>query len=96
MDDPDSDQEMTHVNEDDAADAGNPYKDKNPGGIYELYGFITHLGASIHAGHYVCHLKQAGEQGKWVYFNDAKVALTSEPPIGKGYMYFFRKRSASK
>jgi ubiquitin carboxyl-terminal hydrolase 5/13 len=90
MDDPDSDHEMTQVNQEDAQ--GSPYKDGKPG-IYDFYGFITHLGASIHAGHYVCHLKQAGEQGKWVYFNDAKVALTSEPPIGKGYMYFFKKRN---
>jgi hypothetical protein len=37
-------------------------------------------------------LKQAGDDGKWVYFNDAKVALTSDPPLGKGYMYIYRKK----
>jgi hypothetical protein len=31
------------------------------------------------------------EQKAWIYFNDAKVAKTTEPPIGKGYMYFFTK-----
>ena len=44
------------------------------------------------AGHYVCHLRQAGSSNEWVYFNDAKVALTKDPPIGKGYMYVFRKK----
>lgn len=88
MDDPDSeegDAEMTEVNAGDSI-----YHDSNPG-HYDLSSFITHLGASVHAGHYVCHVRQ--ENGKWVYFNDAKVAETTEPPIGKGYMYFFRKRN---
>ena len=85
-DDPDSDHEMTQEL---PSDQQNPFKDDNPG-IYDLTAFITHLGASVHAGHYVCHLR--GEGNKWKYFNDAKVAETTEPPIGKGYMYFFRKR----
>lgn len=88
MDDPESDHEMTHV---EAGESVNPYKDDKPG-IYELYGFITHLGSSVKAGHYVCHLRQAGSSNEWVYFNDAKVALTKDPPIGKGYMYVFRKK----
>ena len=54
MDDPESDQEMTQV--EGGADSTNPYRDDKPG-IYELYGFITHLGSSVKAGHYVCHLK---------------------------------------
>ena len=86
MDDPDSDAEMTDVQP--GQGGPNPYKDANPG-FYDLFGFITHLGASVHAGHYVCHLQK---DGKWVYFNDAKVAETTDPPIGKGYMYFFKKR----
>ena len=51
---------------------------------------MTHLGTSIDCGHYVCNTRSA--DGKWKYFNDAKVAETTEPPIGKGYIYFFRKR----
>jgi len=31
------------------------------------------------------------KDGKWIYYNDSKVAETDDPPIGKGYMYFFRK-----
>ena len=86
IDDPESDHEMTDVNVEDLQPS--PYKD-GKAGVYNLHGFITHLGASVHCGHYVCHLRKEGNQ--WVYFNDAKVAMTQDPPIGKGYMYFFRK-----
>ena len=65
------------------------YQDKKPG-MYDLFATITHLGTSVHSGHYVCHVKQS-DQDNWVYFNDSKVAGTVEPPIGKGYMYFFTK-----
>jgi len=75
------DEEMTDVNEEEK------YLDNNPG-VYQLHGFITHLGSGTHSGHYVNHLRR---DGKWIYFNDAKVAETNDPPIGKGYMYFFRK-----
>ena len=56
--------------------------------MYRLHGTITHLGSSLHCGHYVCHVRK---DGKWIYYNDSKVAETDDPPIGKGYMYFFRK-----
>ena len=87
-DDHDSDQEMPLV--EDAAAGPNPYKDEKPG-LYDLNSFVTHLGPSVDVGHYVCNVK-CGE-GKWKYFNDAKVAETQEPPIGKGYIYLFRKRN---
>ena len=98
MDDPDDDEEMAQPNAaDGGADPNAKYKCDKPG-VYYLQSFVTHLGGSVHAGHYVCHvlktidesLGDAGEKG-WVYFNDAKVAVTTEPPIGKGYMYFFNK-----
>ena len=60
-------------------------------GVFKMQSFITHLGASIHAGHYVCHIKSEADPSKWIYFNDAKVAETVEPPVRKGYMFFFRK-----
>lgn len=81
MEDPDSDHEMTDFT------GEPPYKDDREG-IYNLNSFITHLGSSTHVGHYVCHIKK---DGQWYYFNDAKVARTNDPPIGKGYMYFLRK-----
>ena len=72
---------MTDVNQE------NQQQDNRPG-FYKLNSFITHLGTSVHCGHYVCHIRK---DGKWIYYNDAKVAETNDPPIGKGYMYFFRK-----
>lgn len=54
---------------------------------YQLFSVVTHLGASVHAGHYVAHILKNGE---WVLFNDAKVAVSSDPPLSKGYIYFFR------
>lgn len=95
MDDPDDDEDMAG-GEANAGDLNAQYKCAKPGN-YQLQSFITHLGSSVHAGHYVCHIRkpvdesQAGAQKQWVYFNDAKVAVTEEPPIGKGYMYFFNK-----
>ena len=84
MDDPDSDAEMTEEVETTAS----PYKDDKPG-YYDLFAFITHLGGGVHSGHYVCHVQR---DNQWIYFNDAKVAATDAPPIGKGYMYYFTKK----
>mmetsp|Transcript_18844 Transcript_18844/g.18823 ORF Transcript_18844/g.18823 Transcript_18844/m.18823 type:complete len:110 (-) Transcript_18844:27-356(-) len=61
--------------------------DKGPAN-YQLQGVVTHLGASVHSGHYVAHILKEGE---CILFNDIKVAASSDPPLGKGYLYFFRK-----
>ena len=61
------------------------------GSLYNLYGYITHLGKNTDHGHYVCHIRQEGN--KWTYFNDSKVTLWEEPPIKKGYIYFYRNLS---
>ena len=64
-------------------------------GYYELQSFITHLGSSMSEGHYVCHIKKKLENymnDQWVYYNDHKVTLEGDdPPIGKGFIYFFNK-----
>ena len=60
------------------------------GSIYNMYGFITHLGKNTDLGHYVCHIRK---EGKWIYFNDNKVTLWEDPPIKKGYIYFYRNLS---
>lgn len=57
-------------------------------GKYEFQKFVTHLGTSVHAGHYVCHIRKDKD---WIYFNDAKVAQCPEPPFGKGFIYVFGK-----
>lgn len=93
MDDPDSDGDGDSVMANEEAKQLEDYKCDRPG-VYNLQSFITHLGASVHAGHYVCHINKSDAPGgpkRWVYFNDAKVAETTEPPIGKGYLYFFEK-----
>ena len=61
------------------------------GSIYNMEGFITHLGKNTHHGHYVCHVRQ--KENKWTYFNDMKVALWDDPLIQKGYIYFYKNLS---
>lgn len=56
--------------------------------VYQLHGVVTHLGASVGSGHYVAHIKKEGE---WVLYNDNKVAASSDPPLGMGYIYFFKR-----
>eukprot|EP00004_Rigifila_ramosa_P018589 TRINITY_DN4646_c0_g1_i3.p1 TRINITY_DN4646_c0_g1~~TRINITY_DN4646_c0_g1_i3.p1 ORF type:complete len:419 (+),score=63.35 TRINITY_DN4646_c0_g1_i3:1158-2414(+) len=63
---------------------------------YELSGFITHLGPSTSAGHYVAHALvplASGTQG-WVVFNDDRVALAPEPPVQNAYLVMFSRRAA--
>ncbi|CAH0481010.1 unnamed protein product [Peronospora belbahrii] len=57
-------------------------------GDYSLVGFISHVGKNTNSGHYVCHMKK---DGRWVIFNDDKVAVSEEPPLGAGYLYLFRR-----
>ena len=64
------------------------------GSLYNMYGFITHLGKNTDHGHYVCHIRQEGN--KWTYFNDSKVTLWEDPPIRKGYIYLYRNNTNEK
>lgn len=57
---------------------------------YELHAFISHIGRSTGSGHYVCHIRK---EGRWVIYNDEKVAVSANPPRDLGYLYVF-KRSA--
>uniref|UniRef100_H2ZM55 Ubiquitin carboxyl-terminal hydrolase n=1 Tax=Ciona savignyi TaxID=51511 RepID=H2ZM55_CIOSA len=61
---------------------------KDGSGNYELYAFISHMGSSTICGHYVCHIKK---DGRWVIFNDEKVAESEQPPKDLGYMYFYKR-----
>lgn len=60
----------------------------NAHGDYSLVGFISHIGKNTNSGHYVCHLKK---EGRWVIFNDEKVALSEDPPLSAGYLYLFER-----
>ena len=59
-------------------------------GVYDLVGFISHIGKNTGSGHYVCHIKK---DGKWTLFNDSKVAFSEQPPFDMGYIYVFRRRT---
>uniref|UniRef100_A0A3Q3BI96 Ubiquitin carboxyl-terminal hydrolase n=1 Tax=Kryptolebias marmoratus TaxID=37003 RepID=A0A3Q3BI96_KRYMA len=59
---------------------------------YELFAFISHMGASTMSGHYVCHIKK---EGRWVIYNDHKVCLSERPPKDLGYIYFYHRLSSS-
>ncbi|CAG9102995.1 unnamed protein product [Plutella xylostella] len=55
---------------------------------YKLVAFISHMGTSSTVGHYVCHVLH---DGRWVIFNDEKVALSENPPKDLGYLYLYER-----
>ncbi|PIK38550.1 putative ubiquitin carboxyl-terminal hydrolase 5 [Apostichopus japonicus] len=57
-------------------------------GKYKLVAFISHMGTSTSCGHYVCHILK---EGRWVIYNDRKVAQSEKPPRDLGYLYFYRR-----
>ena len=59
-------------------------------GKYEMVGMISHIGKNTGSGHYVAHVKRK-ETGKWVIYNDEKVALSENPPIQHAYLYLFQR-----
>ncbi|KAI8371908.1 hypothetical protein BD560DRAFT_351515, partial [Blakeslea trispora] len=62
--------------------------DDSPPFNYQVDSFVSHKGTSVHCGHYVAHVYKEGE---WVLFNDNKVAVTPNPPIGEAYLYFLKR-----
>lgn len=63
--------------------------DATPPFNYKLDSFVSHKGTSVHCGHYVSHVYKNGE---WILFNDNKVAVTPNPPIGEAYLYFLKRQ----
>jgi ubiquitin carboxyl-terminal hydrolase 5/13 len=57
-------------------------------GRYRLVGFVSHVGASAACGHYVAHVRK---RGRWVIFNDEKVAASKAPPRAQGYLYLYAR-----
>mmetsp|Transcript_14017 Transcript_14017/g.29960 ORF Transcript_14017/g.29960 Transcript_14017/m.29960 type:complete len:873 (-) Transcript_14017:46-2664(-) len=78
--------ESTSVAENSTPKPTTPLEDGD--GKYNLVGLISHIGKNTGSGHYVAHLKK---DGKWVIFNDEKVALSKDPPIRHAYMYLFQR-----
>lgn len=75
---------------------GTPQESKGPlipledgEGKYSLVGMVSHIGKNTGSGHYVAHLKK---DGKWVIFNDEKVALSHKPPYQHAYLYLFQRK----
>ncbi|XP_013417871.1 ubiquitin carboxyl-terminal hydrolase 5 [Lingula anatina] len=69
-----------------ASDSQPKYRD-GPG-KYKLLGFISHMGTSTLVGHYVCHIRK---EGRWIIFNDEKVALSEHPPKDLAYLYVYQR-----
>jgi ubiquitin carboxyl-terminal hydrolase 5/13 len=57
-------------------------------GRYHLFAVISHIGSNVSSGHYVAHILR---EGRFVLFNDRKVAFSEEPPIPHGYLFFYRR-----
>lgn len=64
-----------------------PQYDDGPG-KYRLIAFISHMGTSTMCGHYVCHIRK---EGRWVIYNDNKVAVSVAPPKELAYLYLYKR-----
>ncbi|CAI2296626.1 unnamed protein product [Caenorhabditis sp. 36 PRJEB53466] len=73
--------------------ARNPDKVYRDGsGRYKLIGMISHMGSRPDCGHYVAHVYK---DGRWVLFNDEKVAISQEPPLKLAYQYLYERVAES-
>merc|ERR1712150_97571 len=57
-------------------------------GKYKMVGMVSHIGKNTGSGHYVAHIKR---DGKWIIYNDEKVALSENPPIPHAYLYLYQR-----
>jgi len=62
--------------------------DDDPKGRYRLKAIISHMGSNTGCGHYVCHIRK---DGRWVLFNDEKVAASEDLPKDLGYLYLYER-----
>jgi ubiquitin carboxyl-terminal hydrolase 5/13 len=60
-------------------------------GKYDMVGIVSHMGKTTATGHYVAHVKR---DGRWIFCNDRSVTLSQAPPLGRGFLYFYRRRDA--
>ena len=74
----------------DSQEAGQKVELEDGEGKYEMVGMISHIGKNTGSGHYVAHIKRK-DNGKWVIYNDEKVALSENPPIEHAYLYLFQR-----
>ena len=57
--------------------------------VYDLMAFVNHKGTSVHAGHYVAHVRSGNG---WALFNDNKVVQAEKVPLEDAYLLFFQRR----
>eukprot|EP01102_Stenamoeba_stenopodia_P009647 TRINITY_DN2851_c0_g1_i5.p1 TRINITY_DN2851_c0_g1~~TRINITY_DN2851_c0_g1_i5.p1 ORF type:complete len:465 (-),score=84.78 TRINITY_DN2851_c0_g1_i5:287-1681(-) len=67
-----------------------PAMDSGAVGRFKLFGLVSHIGASTHSGHYVCHLRSE-EDGKWGLFNDEQLSVSEDPPKEMAYLYLYQR-----
>ena len=88
----DLDDTIARLQKKSAADSGSSVLSSAPvedgEGKYQLTGLVSHIGKNTGSGHYVAHLKK---DGKWIIFNDEKVALSEKPPKEHAYLYLFQR-----
>jgi len=62
--------------------------------IYDLYGCVCHLGATLQSGHYIAYCYNATSKG-WLEFNDFKLRPVSadQVQIGTAYLLFYKLRA---
>ncbi|KAJ2695090.1 ubiquitin C-terminal hydrolase Ubp14 [Coemansia sp. IMI 209128] len=71
-----------------------PVADDSMGGgsAFELTGFVSHKGSSVHCGHYIASVRHgSGADSQWYMFNDSKVVVQQAPQPEHAYVYFFTR-----
>ena len=61
---------------------------------YELFAVVSHVGTSLHTGHYVAYIRQ-GPRGSWYKCDDDKVMKVSSAEVlaTEAYLLFYSKQS---
>ncbi|KAK3734675.1 hypothetical protein QZH41_009289, partial [Actinostola sp. cb2023] len=79
---------FSHAHELDQMVVDEETQHKDGPGKYRLMAFISHMGTSTMCGHYVCHVLK---DGRWVIYNDRKVAQSESPPKELAYLYLYKR-----
>ncbi|KAJ1815368.1 ubiquitin C-terminal hydrolase Ubp14 [Coemansia sp. RSA 2598] len=70
----------------------NANDDSETASKFELTGFVSHKGSSVHCGHYIANVRQGlGSDTQWFLFNDSKVVLQTTPDPEQAYIFFFTR-----
>lgn len=59
-------------------------------GEYKLASFVSHSGASMHCGHYVCWVK---DEERWLLFNDSRITEMEKPDFSDAYILLYLRKS---